>query len=486
MTQPESAAYAAAAMRMPLVVGCGLSLLAVSSGGAAQVEEERLRLMHESLAYTDVIDAFDGDDRFDLDVTLDYARLRDHGVLTREHTGEDGTRVRERIGEASHERSQLTLGVDVGLFRDLMAFVRLPLVFRDARALRGTGEAALAAESTPLFSLPVVAPTRAGLDYVAAGAAFAVLNQARRPWQPTWVVRVEGRRALGTPLSACHVEQGATRCGTQSEHDLDGDGVQDGTRTDSAAAGSSRAMSGLSIETRFARTFRYVEPFAGLSLSIAWPARALAGFDAGPRGAARARPGAESAATLGVGLIPWQNRGTYQRVALDLRLLGTHVARGTDYSVLFDALGSSSHPELARARYEGVRGSVPQGAIAACESASDRDCGVGTRTAFYGTTEIAPHFRYGGQLGIEVQAARYVRFAAGTTLQWVSAHALTGRDPCAGAPGDGETQQGDDGRTCAQGRVDARHRGVIDAPGKRFVLRDELLLGIYAHAAAQF
>ena len=101
---------------------------------------------------------------------------------------------------------------------------------------------------------------------------------------------------------------------------------------------------------------------------------------------------------------------------------------------------------------------------------------------FYGLTEAQSHLRYGGQLGVEVQAARYVRFAVGSQLQWTTQHALTGRDPCDGpSPG-----TADDGRVCSSGRADRRERGVIDAPGRRFIIKDQMLLGVYAQATASF
>ena len=40
------------------------------------------------------------------------------------------------------------------------------------------------------------------------------------------------------------------------------------------------------------------------------------------------------------------------------------------------------------------------------------------------TDQVEGSLRYGGQVGVEVQAARYVRFAIGTSLHAVTAHAL--------------------------------------------------------------
>jgi hypothetical protein len=446
-----------------------LACLATAATVHAQVDEERLRLMHETIAYTDVIDAFDGQDRFDLNVQLEYARLRDTGKVYRERTLADGTRTAVPVARSVREVSQLSLGVDVGLLRDVMASVRLPLILSESRRLElADGVSAEQARArltdgegadSPLFALPFAAPTRAGLDYLAIGGAWAVLNQMRRSWLPTWVVRLEGRRAVGAPQQACRRSAGKDACGSESAEDRDGDGRSDGTYSQSARAGSSRGMSGLLAETRFSRRLRRAEPYAGLSLLISWPALHSAARDAfQPGGYGRARPGPESAATLGLALIPWEDRGSWQRLVLDARLSATHVGRGTEYSALYDALGTSPDPALAS----------PRGAV-----------------DFRGITEVEAHLRYGGQLSVEVQAARYVRFAIGSWLQWVTRHALSGRDPCAGPRREGELAAAD-ARVCEAGRPDARERGVIDAPGRRFQLRDQLLLGVHAQATATF
>lgn len=484
-------------MRARTLLAAGLMLLAGSRALAESVDE-RLELMREPIAYTEVIDAFDGRDRFDLDVHLAYVRSHERARVVRERTL-DGVRSELALADYERAHSQLALGVDVGLYRDLMAFVRLPLTLSDARSLRraggaseeavasGLSDVAIAGEAAqPLFTLPLESPTRAGLDYLAFGAAYALLNQSRVATQPNWVLRIEGRRAVGKRLTACSESAAGVDCGSSSGADLDGDGQFDGTRRANLRPGSSRGMSGLALETRFSRRYRRAEPYAGFALLVEWPAER--GRDYQPSrasGLGRVRPGPESTVTLGTALVPWENRAAFQRFALDVRLHATHVARGVDYGPLFDALGSSSHPELARARYEGVLG-APGRSVPACAEGVGEACGVGQRVSFDGRTERASHLRYGGQLGIELRAARYVRFALGSSLSWVTDHAVTGRAACGGDTVEGALAQGDDGQRCRGGRVDPRTRAVIDAPGRRFLLRDQLLLGVYAQATALF
>ncbi len=424
-----------------------ISLLALAT--PARADDTPLRLMHEPIPYTDVADAFDEDDSFDLNVHLDYTRLRERATIYREVRAADGTVSQQKVARSDADRNLLTLGIDVGLWRDVMGFVRLPLVLSDTRDLQGLPSSALAGDTEqPLFGLPTTSPSRAGLDYIAFGAAWSVLNQTRAWWQPTWLLRVEGRRAIGKPLRACIEQMSSTVCGSQSTEDRDHDGALDGTR--GGSPGMSSGLSGLQVETRFSRRFRHAEPYAGLALLAQWPSTARPRFDG-------ARPGPESTAAFGTAFIPWEDRGSFQRATLDLRLDVTWVARGTNYTPLFDALGTSSDPSLA-ARRGG--------------------------TNFYGLTESEPYLRYGGQVGVELQAARYVRFAAGTTVRWVTAHALSDRAPCSGSVSG--TSVSEDGRSCVGAKVDQRERGEVDAPGHRFFIRDQLLFGLYAQATAMF
>jgi hypothetical protein len=450
------------------VVWASLFVLLANTAGA-QVDEERLRLMHETISYTDVIDARDGPDPLDVNVHIEYTRLRDTSTVYREQTSDDGVRGTHALAHSKRETSQLAIGVEVGLYRDLMTFVRMPLVLSESRTLslaRGvTAEQAArvlgegSAGQSALFTLPFAAPTRAGVDYIAVGGAWAILNQARRSWQPTWVLRFEGRRAVGKVLQPCQQGTMTKTCGTLSSEDRDGDTYLDGTRSTNPHPGLSRGISALLFETRFSRRLGRAEPYAGFSFLVEWPAlRTVAREAFQPDGYGRARPGSQSAGTLGLALIPWENRGSYQRLVLDGRLAATYVGRGTDYSPLFDALGSTSDPTLSASR-----------------------AGVN----FRGLTELEAYLRYGGQVSLEIQAARYVRFGIGSWLQWATDHAITGRDPCRGPKRDNAAEAAD-GRVCSGGKPDARERGVIDALGRRFILRDQLMLGVYAQATATF
>jgi hypothetical protein len=430
-------------MRAALKAWIGLAgVLALVCGRAAVARaEDTLVLMREPTAYTDVIDAADGEDRFDINMVLGYQRELDRGTVRRETTSAGGERTRAALARSEHVVSQLELGADIGLYKDLMAFVRVPLILRDTRNLSlapgvSADDASLllqdpsgASATSTSFALPLRSPDRAGFDYLAFGGAVAVTSQQRKAWLPTWVFLIEGRRAIGRLLRPCHdADDGTTLCrGSAGQEELPS------ATSNKSSSGVSRGVSALSLETRVSKRVRYAEPYAGLGLLIEWASTAKKAFDLGGDFKQTAPP-RQLTLTLGTELIAWEHRGRHQRVSADARLAGTYYSSGLDYSALYDALGSAPEP--------GAR---------------------------QGLTHVGSHMKAGGRLGAQVRAARYVRFALGGGVWFVSQHPLTGASPC-----------GEESDSCA------RYRPSIDAPGRRFWMTDQLLWELYASVTAQF
>jgi hypothetical protein len=462
----------------------------VGSSGAARADEPPLKLMREPTPFTDVADAVDGDDPFDLNGHVAFSRTTDNGTIQREYTTDGGDRRRASIAESSRVTSQLNFGIDIGLFHDLMAFVRLPLILSDARSLSlPDGKTAAQVQQRladpgdygglgQLFSVPFDSPSRAGFDYVGIGAEWGILNQYRASHFPTWVVIVEGRRALGSPLIPCAEEGGKAVCGTRGDSNGD-DKVDAGTapRLDGESAGSSRGVSSILAETRASYRYRYLEPYVGAGFLVEWASTAKKYYSPGGEldGTLNRLPSRQTFANLGAAIIPWENRGRFQRFALDVRLNATWLSEGREYSALYDALGTSKHQALAAPNYEGYeRDGLPK-------SAKEVE-----RVPFYGLTDVQSRMRYGLRAGLEMQAAQYIRFSFGTAVNWVTAHALTFADPCNPSFSDPVRRFGPGGNDCGSGIVNTAHRATIDSPGRRFWMTGEMLIDLYATATAQF
>ncbi len=202
----------------------GLALGFATAPVVARADEDELVLMREPTSFMQVADAFDEHDAFDVDISIGYLRTWESGRIQREENGPgaaDGRMSRnwQDVADYSRELNQLVFGLDVGIYRDLAAYARLPLVLSDARSLRAVGSAHLIDDRstmpTPLFELSeggFRSPTRSGVDWLAVGLAWSVLNQFRDAHVPTWVWMIEGRFNLGEPMHACKVASGEIAC----------------------------------------------------------------------------------------------------------------------------------------------------------------------------------------------------------------------------------------------------------------------------------
>jgi hypothetical protein len=448
--------------------------------------------MREPGSFTDVIDAADDQDGFDLNVRLAFRRLRETATIQRQAPGL--TPGLTDVADYERRRNELELGLDIGIFKDVALYARLPLVLVDGRSLSPVGDAATANVAAypgdagvPLFqarggdgmtttpdgtqrpSLPFQSPDRSGLDYLAAGLAFSPMNQGRHRWQPTWTMLLEGRFSIGELIEPCH--ENSTDCG---------DGISDGTHS-------------VRFENRLSRRYRYAEPYGGLVFAFAWAGRAQERFAPGGdlSGYVHERPPMRGSLVAGVEIIPWEERMKWQRLSFDLRARGTYVSEGRDYSYLYDALGTSAHPLLTTPNYEGIQ-PTPIGGGPGEYPPYDL-----AQVPFNGLTDIQAHGELAGTVAIEMQAARYVRFRFATTLEYITSHFITYTDACnSGAdpedaddprigfvedPATGERRGG-----CNDGIIDPHYRAVIDAPGQRFRIDDAFRLTFFVSATAQF
>jgi len=481
---------------VPLRLSAVVAGLVVASSASAQDEE--LRLMNEPGSFTDVADAFDDGDPFDLNVHVAFSRSRYAATLQREVAGAGvptaGGSLLD-VGDYEHVQNVLDLGLDLGVYRDVMLFARLPLVLSDERRILYPGgdtaavDAAIAeldpasGNAVPLYYMPFVAPTRSGLKRFDFGLAFNVLNQARRPSFPTWMMLFETQLAIGDLMRPCDPDDD-TGNGVVRDPDT-GDIVTDamGNATErSCSTGISQGYHAIRFESRLSKRFRYADVYGGIGYSFRWAGAAREQYEGAPADGSREgagnlsgflnrRPPMLGTFTAGVAVIPWEHRERWQRFSIDLRARATYVSEGRDYSPVYDALGSSQHRYLTELNREGV-------------PMSPSDAGLRT-VSFNGLTDVQAHGVFGGTLAIEMQAAKYIRFRFGTNLQYTTAHFLTYTDACNpnASPTDGDDPRA--GR-CIEGIIDPHHRTAIDLPGQRFRIDGGLTVDLFVHATAQF
>ncbi|MDH5493480.1 MAG: hypothetical protein OEY14_16115, partial [Myxococcales bacterium] len=118
----------------------------------AQESESDLVLMNEPITFTDVADAFDEHDPFDINLSVGFRRMRDAGLIRREvSTAADLTGWVD-IADWEHVRNILDVGAEIGIFHDVSLFVDLPVVLSDTRMLTipdGTDAGTIAGHLSP-------------------------------------------------------------------------------------------------------------------------------------------------------------------------------------------------------------------------------------------------------------------------------------------------------------------------------------------------
>jgi hypothetical protein len=442
----------------------GLLCAALTGHGAAAsgvfAQDKQPHLLLEPTDYTDVIDAFDDDDPSDVNVTLTFARTRHVASIAREYAA-PGDQAAGRflpIAQSEQVTNALALEVELGLYKDLMAYARLPLVLSDTRRLRRPAGAssscsdatcvehtaqiddALGVRTAPdgsrsggLFDLAsgYQSATRSGIGAFDVGIAWGVVNQYRTPYLPTWVLAIEARIGIGKIMKPC---------------------------TDGAACetGVSRGTARLAFSSRWSRRWRFFEPYLGLQYALEWATAASERF--APHGDlpgyVDTTPPSMGETTLGTAFIAWEDRARFQRFAIDVRGRAAYISAGRDYTPLFDALGMSMNEHLATPNVTASGASVP----------------------FRGLTNVDGHARLGLEVAAAIQAARYVRFRLGVALWRLTSHLLTAAMPCASATSE----------TCPESEVNALYRPIIDLPGQRFRLSADLAFDLFASATGQF
>ena len=206
------------------------------------------RLLQETAGITQIVDAFDDDDLFDLKLSLGYDYTRRTAPIRRETSIyqpglSTGGYISDELNVAEYQEStsRLQTRAEVGLYKDIALLLRMPVILSHSRKLSDLeGSADTNAFNTQgvvgesLFSVPFESPTRSGIEYLAVGFDFGLMNQTRDWTNPTWVFGFEGRFNVSEPMHACNEnpEPGGVKCAYPSDVNRNGesDGDDEGSR----------------------------------------------------------------------------------------------------------------------------------------------------------------------------------------------------------------------------------------------------------------
>ncbi len=460
---------------------CAAWVVALATGSLARearADEPRsdreTRLFDESAEITNVADAFDPPNWWDIRGSVGFRQFWKHANIRRESTltgvaGNGFVATNENVASFKENTSILDLKLEIGIYKDLAAYVHLPLVMANSRELsdlNGSSQNAqrfLDPSGAAMFGVPFKSPTRSGLDQLAVGLHYDITNQTRSPWLPTWLVGLEARFAIGPRLHACN-DGAAVKCPDPSKPGVERD------------PGISRGMNAYVFNTVVSRRMGYVEPYFGMRATIEDPqSNSDYGTTLGAKGNILTRPPIVGASAVGVEIVPWERREAAQRVSVDVRVTGEYHSPGRDYSEMFDALGSSQAPTL--------RAPVPNGYKASPADATRSIADPAAGSVFFtGITDQHAYTTFSGALSVTWQANELLKFNAGGGLTFASSHAITAGDACnssitndAGASGPCRSA-----RSATQLQVtgipNPNYRAVIDAPGHRFIADDTTIV----------
>ncbi len=503
-------------MRRASTIPFTLCCAALAVAANAHADEPRLAREPHILAdpgeVTDVVDAFDDDDPFDLHVTLGFQQTWKHATIRREsYVGNTAnpllstggfTAGTQNVGEYTETTSRLNTRVDIGIYRDIALYLRMPIILSNSRAIddlggsqRMQGVVLAGAPGEQLFNLPFRSPQRSGIDYLAVGADFALLNQARDATKPTWTIGAEGRFSIGEPMHACTDTPKAGQVGCAYPSDINRNGTRDansaldpsgvdtsysgsqleGQFAGSRSAGVSRGTNAIEVHTLLSKRIKYVEPYGGFRM-LAEFAQGRSDFGATDlKGSVVNHPPLQGWMVLGLQVIPWEQREQFQRLTFDFRFTGAYRSEGRDYSELFDALGSSSAASLRRpnfASYQRNTDPATSGTYSSVVAPGSQ------KIYFTGITDVAPYGTFQLSTSMTWQAGEYIKFQVGAGWTHEQSHYLSLDQPCNPDFKDDVGQSGPCktasklavGGQTVTGIPNPNHRPTISLPGNRFLV----------------
>lgn len=499
-------------------LGCGLCLASAFTSAAVHADEPRKvtepSVLREPAEITQVIDAFDEDDPFDLHLSLGFQRTWKNAKIRRETAiAQPGLTTggyvsdRMNVAEYAETTSRLHTRADIGIFKDLALVIRVPIILSNDRELSdldgSEGQQATVLQGSPgeqIFRLPFKSPTRSGIEYLAVGLDIGILNQSRDMTKPTWVFGAEGRFNVSEPMHACNPSPNAGQVDCAFPSDIDRNGSAgsvvdasgqslEGDFSGAREPGVSRGTTGLEIHTYLSKRVKYVEPYGGFSALFEFQNDSSDYGISDLRGTLVNHPPLRGSMIVGLAVIPWEIRDRFQRVTFDFRLVGSYTSEGRDYSELFDALGSSDAPSLRDPKYsEYIDNPAFPATVNAAPSIVDPRS---QKVYFTGLTDVQQHASLKLSLQFTWQAGEYVKFNLGGALSMDQSHFVAFDQACnpdfdneLGEAGPCRSRSGD--VFTPTGIPNPNFRRVINDPGRRLLVDDSRAYDGWVNAVVMF
>ncbi len=446
---------------------------------------------------TRVASSFDNDNKFDLHFGVGYDFNYKKAAILREWSSENNPQsqvVRDLIYQQM--RHVVTPSLEIGLYKDLAVYVNLPIVVADQRTYSFDQEATDCKYDdgmrTPADPATCVnhdnsttirdgiiphdgfdgtnkdnplgnyggagtetifkGANRRGVDQLHVGLKYAILNQDRLSHMPKWVIGLEGRFAVGGPMTF-------SRDYTN--------GIPGGNST------VGRGIHELGIWTALSRRYRFLDPFF-----TAWWYQAIASgkseFENYGGSQDRKRPQSQTGVTFGTEIVPFERKAKGQKVAVVIKGLAMLRYGGRGYSEGWELFSNS--PALTGTYSPGTTQCSNSDAKAVADYAKDNPNEVNPLqasgapagcVAFNGITNIQDFATFGMNLGLNFTLNKYAVLMLGADARTDTRHWITNA-----GRGNGKLQGDLNLVDPGTAEVNPVRRDVIDNVGRRYAVGD--------------
>lgn len=452
---------------------------------------------------TRVASSFDGDNKFDLHFGVGYDFNFKKAALLREWSDANNpssTVVRDLLYQQF--RHVVTPSLEIGLYKDLAVYLNVPIVVADQRTYSFDQEAdpcrygdgatimnpatcvnhdnstTIRDGIIPRGGFDATKPdspynnfggtdsqtifkgaTRRGVDQLHVGLKYAILNQDRLSHMPKWVIGIEGRFAIGKPMTFSRDTQMSDPSGNHSV---------------------GRGMHELGVWTSLSRRYRFLDPFF-----TAWWYQAIraGNTEFAKYGGAqdKVNPQSQTGVTFGTEIVPFERKAKGQKVAVVIRGLAMLKYNGRGYSEGWELFSDS--PALIGSNAPGAAACSNQDARDAADWANDTNnpnqlsdpdyiggSGVSSGCSkFNGITNIQDFATFGINFGLNFQLNKYAMLMLGVDSRTDTRHWISNASR-------GKATGGTDNNLVEPGTAEVNpvRRDVIDNVGRRYAVGDVL------------
>lgn len=397
---------------------------------------------------TDVLDAFDDHNPYDLSLRVRFEQDSRSSFIAREARCLKNDQIGSKIcpnqsqtllaRELTYQSTKRTMFFDlrVGVFRDVEIYAYIPLVlsyswgheFADG-VDRSNSTIQPENDRDSVMAGSYQSTDRGGLGDIVFGLKFAADNWYRDDAHPTWVFGLEYQAPTGTPMAADNTGVG------QGIHELH------------------------MFTTISRRALRVLEPWFNMHARMRFNSDSGLFRDYGST-QRKIGPGNLVGTSFGTEIIPWEDIQQDARVELEFGMRMDYVFAGREYTEIWEALASQDNPCNKAA-----------GCSNNLHSKSAVNPVTGRHNASNGVSDVEQYGQFAGWASLHYQPVRHFQVSAKAQYAVDAPHFITTGEYGVDLDKVGGVQQSNS-QTPPQNEYSPTFLPALDAPGGRLRVQD--------------